>query len=149
MTLKLLASQWIVGAIPYLFTLVLAGVAALRLHPLIKNKTAQAVFDRLLAAVETAVQAVEQTTVQAMKARQGGVLTPADWLTLKNEAVQMARAALGGGQWIALAQKILDVPDMQKYLEQLVEAAVQRLTTPGPLPATQAVTVAAIPPAKT
>jgi hypothetical protein len=128
-TLKQTLADQAVQAIPYLFALIVAGLAWLKGRIVLKNQMAEAVVRRVIAAATTAVQAVEQTTVPALKAKAAtATLTPGDALIAKNEAVQLAREHLGGNQWIQQAQTILGVADFQKYLADHVEAAVQRLS---------------------
>ena len=78
------------------------------------------------------VLCVQQTVIDAVRAKNGGVLTEADAAAAKIRAIAMLKANLGDGRWIARAQQILGVSDIEAYLEAYLEAAVKRMANAAP-----------------
>ena len=148
MTLRQQLSQFIIQAAPYAFALLLALVAWLgkkasawlTAHTkLMDNALVVAFLGRLNVAATQAVQAVEQTTVAALKAKTGQSLTVADAVVAKDAAVALIKQNLGGPAGVAKVQEILGVPDIETYLASVVEAKVGELksgTSASPPPPT-------------
>lgn len=98
---------------------------------LLDNSLFVGIATRLGVAATNAVQATEQTTVASLKASSGGkALSVADALIAKNAAIDLMKKSLGGAAGVAEVQSILNVPDIEAELAQLVEATVQKLKTP-------------------
>lgn len=140
MTISQTLSLYAIQALPYLFLMLLAAIAWVRsdARAHIKNLRAAGIVDRLLSAAETAVQAVEQTIVPGLKAKSGGTLSATDAIYARSEAIQLAKASLGGSKWLDAAKVILGVDDIQAELVKHVEAAVLAMTPhdpPAPVPA--------------
>lgn len=133
MTVQQTLSQYAQDAAPVVGTLLVAVVTYLaaqatawvRAHT--KNALALGFMDRLSEEVEKGVAAIEQTMVAQLKPADGGTLSPADAARVKQAAVDLVLANLGGDKWIAEAKKVLGEADIKAFLESRIEAAVHQL----------------------
>lgn len=149
MTLQETLSNFAVSAAPYLGILILSAFTWLTVHASqflaahTKNALVKGILDRLSSEVYTVIQNFEQTAVSILKAKNGGVLTFEDAQAIKAKEIAMLKSNLGGDQWVAEAQKILGVQDIQAFLAARVEAAVLSLNNGKPTPAAAPVAPAA------
>jgi hypothetical protein len=133
MTLGETLSQYATEAAPVVGTLVLAvfGWLVARLTAWVtahtKNKLIIGITDRATSEAKSAVAAADQIVVADLKTKNGGTLTEADAAKVKADVLAQLRANLGGDAWVAQAQKILGVQDIEAYLSSKVEAAVHAL----------------------
>jgi hypothetical protein len=149
MTLTQTLSTYVTQAAPAVGTLFLAAVTWLCYHGAAwmkahtKNALVLGMTDRLSTEVQTGVAAAEQTAVADARAA-GANLSRGTAAEIKAAVLAQVTANLGGDKWIAQAQKVLGVADVQAYLSQKIEAAVLALNTP-PAMATPVVVVPAKP----
>jgi molybdopterin converting factor small subunit len=133
MTVGETLSQYATEAAPAVGTLALAAFAWLCARATAwvtahtKNKMILAITDRATTEAKTAVAAADQIAVEDLKAKNGGTLSAADAEKIKADVLAQLRANLGGDAWVATAQKVLGVQDIEAYLSSKVEAAVHAL----------------------
>lgn len=134
MTITETVSQLAAQAAPVVGTLVLAvmgwlgahAVAFVRAHT--KNTLVLGFMDRLDEEVEAAVAAAEQVAVADLKASSAtGKLTPADAVRIKGDVLAQVQKNLGGDRWVAEAEKVIGVTDVEAFLSTRIEAAVAAL----------------------
>jgi hypothetical protein len=93
----------------------------------VENEYFQGLLFRLTDAVETAVREAAQTTVPAIKrAAQDGRISPDEALLLKKRAREVAVDQLAKLDREGL-EKLFDRESLERKLDQLIEAQVQRL----------------------
>lgn len=155
MTLRQQLSAYIIQATPYLFVILTAVLAWLgkkasawlTAHTkLMNNALVVGFLSRLDIAVTQAVQAVEQTTVKPLQAKTGTVLTEADALQARDEAIALIKRNLGGAVGVAKIQEIIGVPDVEAYLASVVAAKVQQLNPTAGTVAVTSLPAASAPP---
>lgn len=131
MTIQQTLSQYAVEAAPAIGTLLGAAVtwflaqATLWLKAHTKNALVIGIMGRMAEEVEKGVAAIEQTVVASLKPANGGVLSVEDAARVKQAALDLVIANLGGQKWIDQAKKILGEADIKALLSSRIEAAVQ------------------------
>jgi hypothetical protein len=133
MTLSNTVSQFAAQAAPVVGTLVLAVVGWLGAHAVAfirartKNTLVLGFMDRLTSEVNAAVAAAEQLVVTDLKAASGGKLSATDAAKIKADVLAQVQKNLGGDAWIAEAEKVIGVTDVEAFLSTRIEAAVAAL----------------------
>lgn len=134
MTISETVSGFIVQAAPVVGTLVLAVVGWLGAHAVAfirartKNVLVLGFMDRLTSEVNAAVAAADQLVVADLKASAvNGKLTAADAAKIKTDVLAQVMQNLGGDKWIAEAEKVIGVTDVEAFLSTRIEAAVAAL----------------------
>jgi hypothetical protein len=150
MTIQQTMTTYAVDAAPVLGTLLVAVVtflaaqatAWMRAHT--KNTLVLGFMDRVSEEVEKGVAAIEQTVVAQLKPASGGVLSAEDAARVKQAALDLVLANLGGQKWLDEAKKILGEADIKAFLASRIEAAVQGMqrVTPGATAVAQVVEAA-------